>query len=59
MENSAAMENDTKTEDEVAEILRRIAALRASPVLSIEEKIEIAKRLVSIVEEDKARREVQ
>jgi hypothetical protein len=59
MESSAAMENDTKTEDEVAEILRRIAALRASPVLSIEEKIEIAKRLVSIVEEDKARREVQ
>ena len=59
MDSSAAMENDTKTEDEVAEILRRIAALRASPVLSIEEKIEIAKRLVSIVEEDKARREVQ
>jgi hypothetical protein len=53
------MENDTKTEDEVAEILRRIAALRASPVVSIEEKIEIAKRLASIVEEDKARREVQ
>ena len=53
------MENDTKTEDEVAEILRRIEALRASPMLSIEEKIEIAKRLVSIVEEDKARREVQ
>ena len=54
-----AMESDTKTEDEVSEILRRIEELRASPVLSIEEKIEIAKRLVSIVEEDKARREVQ
>jgi uncharacterized membrane protein len=53
------MESDTKAEDEVAEILRRIAALRASPVVSIEEKIEIAKRLVSIVEEDKARSEVQ
>jgi uncharacterized membrane protein len=53
------MENDTKTEDEVAEILRRIEALRASSEVSIEEKIEIAKRLVSIVEEDKARREVQ
>jgi len=46
------MENDTKTEDEVAEILRAIEVLRASPELSIEEKIEIAKRLVSIVEED-------
>ncbi len=53
------MENDTKTEDEVAEIVRRIEALRVSPVLSVEEKIEIAKRLVSIVKEDKARREVQ
>jgi hypothetical protein len=53
------MENDTKTENEVAEILWRIEALRSSPALSIEEKIEIAKRLVSIVEEDKARREVQ
>jgi hypothetical protein len=53
------MENDTKNEDEVAEIVRRIEALRASPLLSMEEKIEIAKRLVSIVEEDKARREVQ
>ena len=53
------MGNDTKTEDRVAEILRRIEALRASSVLSIEEKIEIAKRLVSIVEEDKSRREVQ
>lgn len=53
------MENDTKTENEVAEIVRRIEALRVSPVLSIEEKIEIAKRLVSIVEEDQARREVQ
>ena len=53
------MENDTRTEGEVSEILRRIEALRASPVLSIEEKIEIAKHLVSIVEEDKARREVQ
>jgi hypothetical protein len=53
------MENDTKTEDEVAEILRRIAALHASPVVSIEEKIEIAKRLVSIVEQDKSRRDVQ
>ena len=53
------MENNTQTEDEVAEILRRIAALRASPEVSIEEKIEMAKRLVSIVEEDKARREVQ
>jgi hypothetical protein len=42
------MENDTKTEDEVAEIVRRIEALQASPVLSIEEKIGIAKRLVSI-----------
>jgi uncharacterized membrane protein len=53
------MENDSKTENEVSEILRRIAALRASSVVSIEEKIEIAKRIVSIVEEDKARREVQ
>jgi hypothetical protein len=53
------MENDTKTEDKVAEILRRIEALRASPLFSIEEKIEIAKQLVSIVEEDKARREVK
>jgi|LakMenEpi03Aug12_release.lakeMendotaPanAssembly.Ray.scaffolds.fasta_scaffold1662394_2 hypothetical protein len=52
------MENDSKTENEVSEILRRIAALRASP-MPIEEKIEIAKRLVSIVEEDKARGEVQ
>jgi|688.fasta_scaffold1447900_2 hypothetical protein len=53
------MENDTKTEDEVTEILRRIEALRGSPVLSIEEKIEIAKHLVLIVEEDKAEKEVQ
>lgn len=53
------MENEKTADDEVAEILRRIEALQASPVLSIEEKIEIAKRLVSIVEEDKAQREVQ
>ena len=53
------MGNDTRTEIGVAEILRRIEALRASSQLSIEEKIEIAKRLVSIVEEDKAQRKVQ
>ena len=53
------MENDKTADTEVAEILRRIEALRGSPTLSIEDKIEIAKRLVSIVEEDKAQREVQ
>ena len=53
------MENEKAADDEVAEILRRIEALRGSPVLSIEEKIAIAKRLVSIVEEDKAFKEVQ
>ena len=50
------MEHDAKTVHEVAEIVRRIEALRASSELSIGEQIEIAKRLVAIVEEDKAQK---
>ena len=53
------MEHDAKTVHGVAEIVRRIEALRASSELSIGEQIEIAKRLVAIIEEDKAQREVQ
>lgn len=51
------MDIEKKAESEASEILRCMEALRISPALSLEKKIEIAKRLVSIVEEDEAQRE--
>ena len=51
------MEIEKKADSEVSEILICIEALRTSHALSIERKIEIAKRLASIVEEDEIMRE--